>query len=178
MNTREKILSETEKFILKNGISKLTLSKISKQLTISQPAVYKHFKNKDDLLTTLAHIWLDDKTLSKIFPFATSGYTAKNEIIHDWLWTLASSKFAACQETPDMFALYTTYIAGNPDLGRAHIQDLMESLSAAAEISRDEAGAFLLAFSYFHHPKIAPQWDDNFQMQFEAVWQLVKNFDK
>lgn len=174
MNTREKILSETEGFILKNGISKLTLSKISKLLNISQPAVYKHFKSKEDLLTTLARTWLDDRMLSKIFPFDTNGYTSKSKIIHDWLWTLASSKFAAYQKTPDMFALYTTYIGANPELGGAHIQKMMTSLSEAAEISENEAGAYLLAFSYFHHPMIAPQWNDDFQMRFEAVWELVK----
>ena len=39
MNTREKILGKTEEFILENGIEKLTISKIAKELNISQPAI-------------------------------------------------------------------------------------------------------------------------------------------
>ena len=35
MNTREKILGKTEEFILENGIEKLTISKIAKELNIS-----------------------------------------------------------------------------------------------------------------------------------------------
>ena len=34
MNTREKILGKTEEFILENGIEKLTISKIAKELNI------------------------------------------------------------------------------------------------------------------------------------------------
>ena len=54
MNTREKILKKTEEFILKNGIEKLTISKIAKELNISQPAIYKHFKSKDELLKEMS----------------------------------------------------------------------------------------------------------------------------
>ena len=55
MNTREKILKKTEEFILKNGIEKLTISKIAKELNISQPAIYKHFKSKDELIKELVN---------------------------------------------------------------------------------------------------------------------------
>ena len=77
MNTREKILGKTEEFILENGIEKLTISKIAKELNISQPAIYKHFKSKDELLTILALRWLNGQTLVKIFPFDTSKYIKK-----------------------------------------------------------------------------------------------------
>ncbi|MFV5772415.1 TetR/AcrR family transcriptional regulator, partial [Pediococcus acidilactici] len=85
MNTREKILGKTEEFILENGIEKLTISKIAKELNISQPAIYKHFKSKDELLTILALRWLNGQTLVKIFPFDTSKYEHQKEIVHDWL---------------------------------------------------------------------------------------------
>ncbi len=108
MNTREKILKKTEEFILKNGIEKLTISKIAKELNISQPAIYKHFKSKDELLTILSLRWLNGQTLVKIFPFDTSSYEHQKDIVHDWLWSVAIAKYEAHRKTPEMFALYTT----------------------------------------------------------------------
>ncbi|XOW20565.1 hypothetical protein QK908_11500 [Lactococcus cremoris] len=52
---------------------------------------------------------------------------------------------------------------------------MVESLKTAAKLeSYEEAGAYIQAFVYFHHPKIAPQWDDQFQTQFENLWTLVE----
>ena len=174
MNTREKILGKTEEFILENGIEKLTISKIAKELNISQPAIYKHFKSKDELLTILALRWLIGQTLVKIFPFDTSKYEHQKEIVHDWLWPVAIAN-EAHRKTPEMFALYTTYIGENLELGRKHILEMVESLKTAAKFeSEEEAAAYIQAFVYFHHPKIAPQWDDQFQNQFENLWTLLE----
>lgn len=74
-----------------------------------------------------------------------------------------------------MFALYTTYIGENLELGRKHILEMVESLKTAAQLeTEEEAGAYIQAFAYFHHPKIAPQWDDQFQNQFEKLWTLLE----
>ncbi|MCW2281049.1 TetR/AcrR family transcriptional regulator [Lactococcus lactis] len=149
MNTREKILGKTEEFILENGIEKLTISKIAKELNISQPAIYKHFKSKDELLTILALRWLNGQTLVKIFPFDTSKYEHQKEIVHDWLWSVAIAKYEAHRKTPEMFALYTTYIGENLELGRKHILEMVESLKTAAKFeSEEEAAAFKLLFIF------------------------------
>ena len=175
MNTREKILGKTEEFILEHGIEKLTISKIAQELHISQPAIYKHFKSKEELLTILALRWLNGQTLVKIFPFDTSKYEHQKEIVHDWLWSVASAKYEAHRKTPEMFALYTTYIGENLELARKHILEMVESLKTAAQLeTEEEAGAYIQAFAYFHHPKIAPQWDDQFQNQFEKLWTLLE----
>lgn len=168
-------METTEDFILKNGTENLTISKIASQINLSQPAIYKHFKNKEDLMTTLALRFLNEQTLAALFSFDASNYTQKADVIHDWIWTLASSKRRAYEETPEMFALYTTYVGGNAELASAHILELVESLQATATLdSAEEAGTLLQIFAYFHHPKIAPQWDENYQQQFENVWALVK----
>ena len=74
-----------------------------------------------------------------------------------------------------MFALYTTYIGENLELGRKHILEMVESLKTAAKFeSEEEAAAYIQAFVYFHHPKIAPQWDDQFRNQFENLWTLLE----
>ncbi len=50
-------------------------------------------------------------------------------------------------------------------MGRKHILEMVESLKTAAKFeSEEEAAAYIQAFVYFHHPKIAPQWDDNFKI--------------
>ncbi|RZI49535.1 TetR family transcriptional regulator [Lactococcus kimchii] len=176
MNTREKILQETEQFILASGIEKLTLSKIAKRLKLSQPAIYKHFKNKEELLTLLALRWLNGRILVQIFPFDTKNNQEQKEIIHDWLWAVANAKYQAHLKTPEMFALYTTYIGENLELSRNHIMEMIESLKTAAKLeTAEQAAAYIQAFAYFHHPKIAPQWDEAFQAQFENVWKIIAN---
>ena len=102
-------------------------------------------------------------------------YEHQKEIVHDWLWSVAIAKYEAHRKTPEMFALYTTYIGENLELGRKHILEMVESLKTAAKFeSEEEAAAYIQAFVYFHHPKIAPQWDDQFQNQFENLWTLLE----
>ncbi len=156
MNTREKILKKTEEFILKNGIEKLTISKIAKELNISQPAIYKHFKSKDELLTILSLRWLNGQTLVKIFPFDTSSYEHQKDIVHDWLWSVAIAKYEAHRKTPEMFALYTTYIGENLELGRQHILKMVESLKTAAKLESYRRLALISKLSFIFTTRKLP----------------------
>ncbi len=64
-----------------------------------------------------------------------------------------------------MFALYTTYIGENLELGRKHILEMVESLKTAAKFeSEEEAAAYIQAFVYFHHPKLPHSGMTNFKI--------------
>ncbi len=175
MNTKEKILVTAEKLIVENGVEQVNLTDIATAVGISQPALYKHFKNKNDIFSTLAFNWLN-QILSDIFPFKTAKSDLA-ECCHDWLWTLASSKYRAYQDTPEMFALYTTYLGSQPELEQQHIKDLLASFSAASQIKNErQLGAFLYLFSRFHHPYFASEWNEHFQQDFESCWKVVKPY--
>ena len=48
-STNEEIINTTIAWINKNGYQDFSLRKLAKEINMSAPAIYKHFKNKDDL---------------------------------------------------------------------------------------------------------------------------------
>lgn len=176
MNTREKILETARGLILRKGAMNVTLSEVALEIGITHAAIYKYFKNKEALLTTIAQTWLDEVSVN-LFPFDTTGYTRIADIAHDWLWELARGKKEAYERHPEMFALYTKYIEENPALSQAHIKELGQSYAAATgSQTPDEDFATFQAFMPFSDPHYAPDWDEHFQARFEAVWRLVKPY--
>ncbi len=54
MTARQKEIVEVAiKLIAEGGIQKLTMSNIAKQIGISEPAIYRHFQNKMDILLAM-----------------------------------------------------------------------------------------------------------------------------
>lgn len=172
--TKELILKTAQQLVEEQGMEKVTLAKVGAALGISHAALYKHFKNKQDLWTSLALNWLDE-TLSDIFPFQTNGYTDKLAILHDWLWILTERKMTAYQNDPVMFKLYTTYIDGNPQALNIHLTDLFNSLEHALNYSnQNNLQTIMRAFSTFSSPKYADTWNDHTKYEFEALWSVMK----
>ncbi|MDN6968232.1 TetR/AcrR family transcriptional regulator [Oenococcus sp. UCMA 17063] len=53
-NTRDKIIETTISIIENKGIDSVNMRDLGTQIGLSRGAVYRHFKNKDDLLVTIA----------------------------------------------------------------------------------------------------------------------------
>ncbi|MDN6900678.1 TetR/AcrR family transcriptional regulator [Oenococcus sicerae] len=53
-NTRDKIIETTIKIIENKGIDSVNMRDLGTEIGLSRGAVYRHFKNKDDLLVTIA----------------------------------------------------------------------------------------------------------------------------
>src|SRR5690349_23085020 len=51
---RERILTAAEAIVAREGVGKLTMRRIGAELGADPTAVYRHFRNKDELLTQLA----------------------------------------------------------------------------------------------------------------------------
>jgi len=49
-NRREQILNETINLIMQNGLSGATMIRIAEKVGISQPAIYRHFKNRKEIM--------------------------------------------------------------------------------------------------------------------------------
>jgi AcrR family transcriptional regulator len=64
--TRALILNEAERLIALKGVSGFTLNDIAEPLAVQVPAIYKHFKGRDDLLVEVSRRFID--TLSQQFP--------------------------------------------------------------------------------------------------------------
>ncbi len=68
---KRQIFIAVNNIISEKGLSALTTTEIAKRVGISQPAIYKHFKNKDEIL--LYFIGEIRKELEKIIKKANSG---------------------------------------------------------------------------------------------------------
>jgi AcrR family transcriptional regulator len=172
--TDEEILKVASQLVEEKGMDKVTLSQVGDQLNISHAALYKHFKNKKDLWTTLALKWLDG-ILSELFPFEDDDNISKTQKVHDWFWILASRKKQAYLNDPDMFKLYTEYIDQNPDVLKIHLDDLYNSLSATIDYhDHQDVVSLIQAFTTFSAPSYAPTWDKDMQNNFENLWNLLQ----
>lgn len=173
--SKELILETAHRMVAEQGMEKVNLSKVGKELGTSHAAIYKYFTGKEELWTELALSWLDNE-LTKLFPFDTKKYSSTKEIIHDWFWILSESKYESYHREPEMFKLYTTYIDGNPQVLARHLTDLLSSLKKASKIENNSTlKALLVAFSYFSAPSFAENWSQiDFKGEFEAVWKLVE----
>lgn len=53
-DTKQKLLDVTRQMIDQNGIESVSMRDLGKEMNLSRSAVYRHFKNKDDLLAAIA----------------------------------------------------------------------------------------------------------------------------
>ncbi|WP_214780591.1 TetR family transcriptional regulator [Exiguobacterium sp. s22] len=172
--TREKIFLATEASIKRKGLHKTTLSDIAKELGVTHAALYKHYKNKEDLMQQLALRWLDTTSLELLRWEGREGISPKEDL-HDWLWLLATTKKELYKNDKKMFRLYTDYLESTQVLVNDHLKKLAEKVESICGI-HSIGPAVIKAFVYFHNPYFADRWDSEaYQDDFEALWSLVAN---
>ena len=52
-NRKEDILDQALELIIENGLSELTMSKVAGRMGFTEPAMYRHFRNKQDLVLSM-----------------------------------------------------------------------------------------------------------------------------
>ena len=52
-NRREAVLDQAMELIIENGLSELTMSKVAGRMGFTEPAMYRHFRNKQDLVISM-----------------------------------------------------------------------------------------------------------------------------
>ena len=52
-NRKEAILDQAMELIIENGLSELTMSKVAGRMGFTEPAMYRHFRNKQDLVISM-----------------------------------------------------------------------------------------------------------------------------
>ncbi len=53
MNRREEILDEAMALLVEEGLSRLTMKRVAERVGFSEPAMYRHFKDKEDLMLAM-----------------------------------------------------------------------------------------------------------------------------
>ncbi|MBC2268089.1 TetR/AcrR family transcriptional regulator [Listeria sp. FSL L7-0083] len=171
--SQEIILDMAEQIIYEKGMEKTTLYDIAGNLNVTHAALYKHYRNKEDLFQKLALRWLEE-TSREIFAWAPNAEQTLDDALHDWLWLLADTKKKLYKTDRKMFLLYTDYIEQKEELVKNHVAHLVQK---AEEVSGrvNQGDAIITAFIYFHNPYFASRWEQaGYAELFERVWQVVR----
>src|SRR5262249_50116230 len=74
---RERVIRTALGLLNKVGLERLTLRRIARELSVQAPALYWHFKNKQELLDEMATMMFND-LLSGETPFSSDGPWAES----------------------------------------------------------------------------------------------------
>lgn len=173
--TKEIILTTAEEVVEEIGMEKARVSDIAKRLGTSHAAIYKYFKNKDELFEALTRKWLLTAE-APVLDFATP--EPGIQAVHDWLFLLAQVKHANFRRDPKMFKLYTDNVERSSTLSSWLFTRLWTKAEAALGVNSPDLAtgrALVKAFTIFHNPALSFMWnDDTLAAEFAEVWALVE----
>lgn len=79
---REEIMQAAEQLFLKYGVKGVTMDDISRQLAISKKTIYNHYKDKDDIVSTVTERYME-REISRINEIKKSAENAIHELTLD-----------------------------------------------------------------------------------------------
>lgn len=123
--SQEIILNMAEKIIYEKGMEKTTLYDIASNLNVTHAALYKHYRNKEDLFQKLALRWLEE-TSREIFAWTQDAGQTPDDALHDSALALGHTKKKRYKTDRKMFLLYTDYIEQNEELVKNHVAHLAQ----------------------------------------------------
>ncbi|WP_289980920.1 TetR/AcrR family transcriptional regulator [Lactobacillus sp. UCMA15818] len=178
-NRKVEILAAAQALIFEQNTVKISLNEIASHLGITHVALYRHFKNKDDLWFSLAKYWLFG-TEANLAEVTTASAVNPVEKLHIWLMTLTHTKQDTYQQHPAIFRLYTDMVQSHPELEVEHLENLRKQILTIFKIEEPStrnlavAQAILDAFSLFYDPRHKELWlDAKIKVRQENLWHLI-----
>ena len=156
---RTKATFIAQSLVRTHGYEKFRLSDVAKEMNISHAALYKYFKNKDDLLDAVNSSWLTtiDKKLARIvYDESTPG----RQRIVQWFTSLYLMKREKVLADIEPFSAFIAATADQRDFIREHLSAQLEQLTHAVRVSYPERDAvttaqmLLSATLPYHHPQL------------------------
>jgi len=173
---RQKIVETAEVLILKYCRSDITLSEIATNLGVTHAAIYKHFKNKQDLWEAVSKKWFNETIVSKID--VGNENNSKIEKLHNLLWSFVEAKRDAYNYDEMMFTLNTQYVECNPYALREILIIVYQKINVIMDWSAQgfaNSELILSAFTVFTLPSFKDTWNDpDFKKKFENMWKLIQ----
>jgi len=169
------LIIQTAESLLTAGET-VTLAKIATELNISHVALYRHFKNKDDLWTAVSTRWFNRTVLNPITLKPT--YPTNKAALKDWLWQLVNAKKATYNDNPRMFQLNTAYIDDRPLVLRQVMQPAYAKINQLMHYDpadTTKAEAIMSAFAVFLLPNFRDSWNlPDYDARFNDLWALIE----
>ncbi len=133
---RDQIVDIAETLLVESSGQRLVLSDIAVRMGVSQPYIYRHFKNKHALIAELMKRWFDniEKTGHEI---CQSGKPWQVKIREHVLETLRLKR-AAFDANPELFAAYLNLAKDHQATVSEHTNVLVRQMSQILELGVSE----------------------------------------
>ncbi|PHK50104.1 TetR/AcrR family transcriptional regulator [Staphylococcus edaphicus] len=170
INTAHTLIQETQK-------SEISLSKIASALNITHAAIYKHFKDKQDLWIAVCADWFQTYIINNI-DIKDDAYDDNQLWLHDYIWAFVNAKKNAYQSNQLMFELNTYYVEKNPFILQKVLKPCF--IRIQQKMNYDDSNLYkpeiiLSAFSTFTLPMFKDTWSlPDYHLRFEMTWDLIK----
>lgn len=172
--TNDTIIKTAEELLKRHET--VTLATLAEKLDITHPALYKHFKNKNELWTAVLTKWFTDEVLNRID--VAQNIADPKVALREWLWQFVTLKKKIYQQDPRMFALNTKYIDERPLVLRELLQGAyaqINTILGCTDPTNLKAEAIMSAFAVFTVPSFKETWNEpDYAQRFNAIWQLIE----
>ncbi|MBW0432515.1 TetR/AcrR family transcriptional regulator [Leptospira yasudae] len=158
-----KALDSTEEEIRRNGVERLKLTDIARELNVSHAALYKFFSDKQSLLDEVSKRWLDriDRELERI----SKQNSPVETILTEWFTTLHTMKREKVLSDPRLFSAFNLSVEKTRPFVVSHLDHMAELLEGLVQTgisngtfhcSNAKEGARVLfeGTASFHHPRL------------------------
>ncbi len=176
--TKRLIIDTAHALIRETQQSEISLTKIASALQITHAAIYKHFKNKNELWTAVCTDWFNEHIINNI-DIDDTQYADHQLWLHDYLWEFVNAKKYAYNHDPLMFKLNTYYVEKDPYVLREILNPCFKRIQNKMGYQPDnlyKPEAILSAFSTFTLPMFKDTWNQpDYELRFETIWDLIKS---
>ncbi|WP_179957745.1 TetR/AcrR family transcriptional regulator [Exilibacterium tricleocarpae] len=98
-NTREDWLAEARKVLIEEGVDRVKIDRLAKNLKVTRGGFYWFFKNREDLLNSLLEDWMDSKNDPLSQAMQTAGDNPLDTIIQFCLNLIMEHSFSPSLDT-------------------------------------------------------------------------------
>lgn len=179
---QQKALDAAEEEIRKNGVERLKLTDVARELNLSHAALYKHFSDKEALLDSVSSRWLDriDTALENV----TSLEGSPEARLTEWFLTLHRLKREKVLADPKIYSAFNMSAEKTRPFVQKHIRTMYSQLqrmvgegirSGTFFCKTPEEGARILfeGTAAFHHPRLV--FENIQEEREEFLLSLIRN---
>ena len=123
---RDRIIEIAETLLIESSGRRLVLSDIAARMGVSQPYVYRHFKNKDALVAELARRWFE-KVEEDGENICNSSQSWQDKL-RTYVLSMLQLKRKAYDANPELFAAYLRFAESHGAVVEQHIKVLVDQI--------------------------------------------------
>ncbi|WP_099974178.1 TetR/AcrR family transcriptional regulator [Lactobacillus terrae] len=173
--SRQIIIDTALKLVIDEKKTNIKIEQIADQLDVTHAAIYKYFKNKNELWQCASICWFEENIVASIK--LKSSYKSNTDELYDWLWQFANAKKRAANEHLEIFNLISIYLDDHPSEIRNVLTPSYRYINELMNY-RDEdfrkSEAILSCFAIFTLPSFKETWNrSDYKQRFDDIWNMI-----